>query len=95
VLRVDAELEDDPVVGAAPLFRPNALPAEEQIMRADTSTLWALAMWLQALILVTIGAVWAWHRWGRAKAWIVFLPALLLVGLNAAGEAARLMPNLL
>ena len=64
-------------------------------MGADASTLWALAFWLQALIVLTLGAVWAWHRWGRAKAWVVFLPPLLLVGLAASGEAARLMPNLL
>jgi hypothetical protein len=64
-------------------------------MHSDTRTLWALALWLQALIVAAAGAVWAWHRWGRAQAWIVFLPVLLLLSLSAAGEAARLLPNLL
>ncbi|MGH9274273.1 MAG: sortase, partial [Acidimicrobiales bacterium] len=95
VLRVDAELETPVVGGAAPLVSTGTLPASEQIMSVDTSTLWALALWLQALILVAVGAVWAWHRWGQARAWVVFLPPLIVVGLAASGEAARLLPNLL
>jgi hypothetical protein len=63
-------------------------------MAADTGTLWVLAFWLQALTLVVLAAVWAWHRWGHAQAWVVFVPPLLLVGLAVAGEAARLLPNL-
>jgi len=95
VLRVDADLETPAVGGARPTVASTALPPSEQIMGADTSTLWALALWLQALTIIAVGAVWAWHRWGRARAWVVFLPPLLLVGLSAADEAARLMPNLL
>jgi hypothetical protein len=64
-------------------------------MAADTRTIWVLAFWLQALIALALGAVWAWHRWGHAQAWVVFLPALTLVGLSASGEVARLLPNLL
>ena len=58
-------------------------------MGADTSTLWALALWLQGLVLVTLLTVWAWHRWGRAKAWVACVPFLMLIGMNVAGEAAR------
>ena len=95
VLRVDAQLDGDAVGGPRPLVVGSSLPKAEQLMGADTTTLWALALWLQALTVTTLGAVWAWHRWGRAKAWVVFLPLMLLVGVSAAGEAARLMPNLL
>jgi hypothetical protein len=95
VVRVDAELVGSPVVGPPRLISPATLPAAERIMAGDPSTLWVLALWLQALIILSVGAVWAWHRWGRAQAWIVFLPLLLLVGLSASGEAARLLPNLL
>lgn len=94
VLRVDAELDGDAVGGAARAVSANELAAEEQIMGGDTRTLWALALWLQALIVLALVAVWAWHRWGRAQTWVVFLPPLLLVGLAASGEAARLLPNL-
>ena len=71
------------------------LPSTEAIMASDTTTLWALALWMQALVLVTVAFVWAWHRWGRAKAWIVGFPVLLLVGLFVADQVARLLPNLL
>lgn len=95
VLRVDAELTTPALPGPARLVGSNALPPSERIMGADTSTLWALALWLQGLIVVILGAVYAWHRWSRAKAWVVFLPPLLFVGLGGASEAARLLPNLL
>ncbi|MEN9643494.1 MAG: hypothetical protein RL238_163 [Actinomycetota bacterium] len=95
VVRVDAELDGDAVGGPPRPVTAVGLPANEKIMAADTSTLWALALWLQALIVLCIGLVWAWHRWGRAQAWVVFLPLLLLVGLAVSGEAARLLPNLL
>jgi sortase A len=94
VVRVDADLDGEAVGGPARLIGVSELPAEEQIMGDDARTLWALALWLQALLAVALGAVWAWHRWGRAQAWVVFLPPLLLVGLLASDEAARLLPNL-
>jgi hypothetical protein len=95
LVQVDADLDGTATGGPARLITGETLPAEERAMNNDTRTLWALALWLQAVILASAGAVWAWHRWGRAQAWIVFLPVLMLLGLSAAGEAARLLPNLL
>ncbi len=95
VVRVDALLEGTAVKGNAPIFNAATLPPAERMMAADTSTLWALVLWLQLLIAVVAGAVWAWLRWGRARTWLVFLPPLLLVGGATAAEAARLLPNLL
>lgn len=95
VLRVDAELVGDAAIGPERLLTADELPAEERIMAGDPRTLWALALWLLIALGVAFGAVWAWHRWGRVKAWVVFLPPLLLVGLSASGEVARLLPNLL
>lgn len=94
VLRVDAVMEGA-AAGPGRLFTSDGLPPPEDTMAGDTSQLWALALWLQALILVSMGAVWAWHRWGRAQAWVVFLPPLLLVGIAVSNQAARLLPNLL
>ncbi len=94
VLRVDAELATGAVGGPARLVGTAGLPASERAMAGDSSTLWALALWLQALIAVAVGAVWAWHRCGRAQAWMVFLPVLLLVGLAVSDEVMRLLPNL-
>jgi sortase A len=95
VLRVDAELSEGAVGGPTRLYAPQALPKSEEAMGIDTSNLFVLVLWIQALILLSVGAVWAWHRWGHAQAWIVFLPPLLLVGLAASAEAARFLPNLL
>lgn len=95
VLRVDAELTVPASPGPPRLVGSSGLSPSEQIMGADTSTLWALVLWLQCLTMVMLAAVYAWHRWGRAKAWVVFLPPLLLVGLSVSAEAARLLPNLL
>ena len=95
VVRVDADLVGAAVVGPERLLSFASLPDEEKVMASDARTLWALALWLQALILLSLAAVWAWHRWGRAQAWVVFLPPLMLVCLFATGEAVRLLPNLL
>ena len=95
VIRVDADLDGVAVVGPARLVSFSGLPTEERLMASDTRTLWTLALWLQALIALSLAAVWVWQRWGRAQAWVIFLPALLLVGMFASGEAAHLLPNLL
>lgn len=95
VARVDADLTTAASAGPARPFNARSLPASEQIMGTDPGTIWALALWLQFLVLVVLGATWASQRWDRARAWIVFLPPLLLCGLNASGQAAHLLPNLL
>ena len=95
VLRVDAEVDGSAVVGPARLISAAGLPAAERVMAGDAGTLWVLAFWLQALIALSLAVVWSWHRWGRANTWVVLFPPLLLVGLAASGEVARLLPNLL
>lgn len=95
VLRVDADLVGQPVVGPAPLYSSSSLPSADAAMGSDYSTLWALALWIQGLGVLSVAVVVSWHRWGRPQTWIVFTPALTLVGLMAAGEATRLLPNLL
>jgi LPXTG-site transpeptidase (sortase) family protein len=93
-LRVDADLIGDAVVGPERLVDAESLPAREGIQGSDPRTLWALALWLLVAMALALGLSWAWHRWGRARTWAVFLPPLLFVGLAASGEVARLLPNL-
>jgi LPXTG-site transpeptidase (sortase) family protein len=95
VLRVDADLTTEAIGGSALLIGPGSLPAEEELMASDAGTLYALVLWLQLLVVLVAAAIWAWHRWHRAKAWVVFLPPVMLVGLLVSNEAARLVPNLL
>lgn len=95
VLRVDADLDTAASSAPAAVIRPSALSRTEQIMATDSTTLWRLVFWIQALIVVALGIVWSWHRWGRPQSWIVFAPPTALVGLFAAAEVARVLPNLL
>lgn len=95
VLRVDATMDGEATPGPGRLHPSGALPQEEGLMVGDSSELWALALWLQVLLVLALGAVWSWHRWGRAQAWVVFLPVLTLAGIFVANQAARLLPNLL
>lgn len=95
VLRVDADLVGEAQPGNARLLTPQTLPADEETMAADTGQLWVLALWLQVMVLLAVGAVWAWYRRGRAFAWVVFVPPFLLVGMYVANQTAELLPNLL
>jgi sortase A len=95
VLRVDADIAGSPVVGQPRLVTDDTLPDEERFMAADDSSLWVLVLWLQALIVLAVAAVWSWLRWGRPQTWVAFGPPLALVGMATAGEIARLLPNLI
>jgi sortase A len=95
VLRVDAELVGTPVIGPARALSAATLPEVERAGAGEPATLWALALWMQALMLLSAGAVWGWLKWGRSQAWIVFTPPLLLVGISLSGEIVKLLPNLL
>lgn len=95
VVRVDADLDSPALRAPAPAITGAELPSAEQIMGTDTTSLWRLVFWLQALIAVGVGIAWSWHRWGRPQTWIVFFPLTTLVGLFASAEALRLLPNLL
>jgi sortase A len=93
---VDADL----VSGAQPAS-PAVLTSQSQLLPTeapdarDTSTLWALVFWLQALLIVSVAAVWSWHRWGHAQSWIVFVPLTIVIGYFVTDQVARLLPNLL
>jgi sortase (surface protein transpeptidase) len=95
VWRVDAELTTAGLGGPAPLLTSQTLPSSERLMGSDPGAFWALALWLEFLIVLVLGATWAWQRWGRGQTWIVFLPLLALVSLNVSEEVIRLLPNLL
>jgi len=94
VVRVDADLDGTAVAGGARLVTARTLPGEEQPLAGDSTTLWALVLWLQALLVVVIATIWSWHRWGRAQTWVVASPLLILVGLCVWSEFARLLPNI-
>ncbi len=95
VLRVDADLVSAPFQTPAAVIRSGTLPEAEQPLARPSGVPWPLVMWLQALLLAAVAAVWAWHRWGRHQTWIVFAPVVAVLGLQVATRTTELLPNLL
>ncbi len=94
VLRVDADLQTQTFTTPPSVIPSSLLPAAEQPLGTDTSTLWALVLWLEALVVVAIAIVWSWHRWGHQQTWIVLVPLAVLVSVYVVDEFMRLLPNL-
>lgn len=95
LVRVDAELVSAVQPAGLRQTTYNTLPAAHRELAVDPSTIWALVFALQFLILVELGAVWSWRRFGGAGTWLVFTPLLLLAGLLVADQVTRLLPNLI
>ncbi|WP_427921464.1 sortase [Streptomyces sp. cg40] len=95
VLRVDADLVSTAFQTPAAVIRSGTLPDSEEPLARPDGVPWPLVMWLQALLLAAVGAVWAWHRWGRHQTWIVFAPLVAVLGLQVATRTTELLPNLL
>lgn len=95
VLRVDAELTSPTAQTPPATIQAGTLPKSEEPLASGSGVPWPLVMWLQALALAAIAAVWTWHRWGRHQTWIVFAPVVAVLGLRVAGQVTVLLPNLL
>lgn len=95
VVRVDARLVSEVQPAGARETTSRTLPPSHRELAIDTSTVWALVFALQFLVLAEAAAVWAYHRVGGAKTWVVAAPVLLLAGLLVADQLVRLLPNLL
>lgn len=95
ILRVDADLVSAPFQTPAAVIRSGTLPQSEEPLARPSGVPWPLVMWLQALLLASVAAVWAWHRWGRHQTWIVFAPLVAVLGLQVATRTTELLPNLL
>jgi LPXTG-site transpeptidase (sortase) family protein len=95
LLYVDAKLTS-PVLGAAPVALPvGSIPTSQKAMAIDTGSVWALVLWLEGLVVIAIGAIWSWHRWGHVQTWIVFVPLIAVFDFYLAAQVTRLLPNLM
>ncbi|MFB7738566.1 sortase [Streptomyces sp. NPDC056112] len=95
ILRVDADLVSAPFETPAAVIRSGTLPESEQPLARPAGVPWPLVMWLQALLVAAVAAVWTWHRWGRHQTWIVFAPVVAVLGLQVATRTTELLPNLM
>lgn len=92
---VDADLVGNSQPASTLAISSNQLANAELPGKGDSSTIWALALWIQALLLAVGAATLSWYRWGRRQTWIVFSPTLLLIGYFVADQAARQLPNVI
>jgi hypothetical protein len=51
-----------------------------------------LALWLEALLIVTLGMTWLFRRWARWSSYVVCVPILLAVGWLVFENLTRLLP---
>jgi sortase A len=92
---VDAELTSKVQERGARQTSYGSLPPSAFPMATDTSTVWALVFALQFLVVVEVAAVLAIPRSGPRKAWIVFVPLVVLGSVLTATQLMLLLPNLL
>ncbi|MFC0555175.1 sortase [Planotetraspora thailandica] len=95
VARVDAELVSKVYPAGQRVTTALSRGPAGEPMAADTSTLWALVLWLQVLVALALGAVWSFNRWGRWQTWVVFVPSVAAVGFQVADQVTWLLPNML
>lgn len=95
ILRVDAELVSDAQPAPEKELGAGGLTAAEEPMSTDQGAWYPLVLLGEALLLAVAGVVWALKRLGRWQAWVVGIPVLSALGLTAADQVARLLPNLL
>lgn len=93
VVRVDADLVGAPA--PAPARVATALTAAETALAGDSSSLLALLLWTQALLVAACGTAWLRARWGLRQAWLVAVPLLTVLAVAVSSSAVQLLPNLL
>lgn len=94
VLKVDAALISKPYIAPSQSIGGKLADAEKPLA-GDPSRTNQLAWLLELMILLSIGAVWAWKRWSHPAMWIVFAPLLATTGLAVADRICDLLPNLM
>ncbi len=93
VIYVDASLSAGKVQPTE-AGRPAISPRADTELASDTGDLVPLVLWLQALLLLSAGLVYAYNRWTLWQMWLVGLPILLAVLWGATSTALLLLPNL-
>lgn len=93
VIYVDASLSGGKIQ-PTPAGRPAVSPAVDNELASDTGDLVPLVLWLQVLILLSVGLVYAHTRWSLWQMWLVGLPAVIAVLWGTTSCALYLLPNL-
>jgi hypothetical protein len=70
------------------------VPAIDKRLAGDTNELVPVVLWLELLVLLSVGLGFAYTRWNVWQMWLVGAPALLAVLWVTTGTAMLLLPNL-
>jgi sortase A len=81
-------------VQPAPSGRPTAVSAVDKPLAGDSNELFLVYVWLQALVVLSLGLGWAYTRWNAWQVWLVGVPAVLAVLWATTSAAMLLLPNL-
>ena len=92
ILYVDADQTSKPVAGAVP---SSSVPQTENAMATDSGAWLPIALWGQALFLLSCALGWLWTAWGKWQTWVIAVPSIGFIVLSIADEATRLLPNLI
>ena len=93
-MAVDASLTSPVQAAPSSLVQAGNVTAAELPNHGDSSAWVRLVFWMQGLLVAAIAFTIARVRWGRWQAWISGIPLLVLLGVEAANQAATLLPNL-
>jgi sortase A len=74
--------------------RPSTITTAEQAMQGDPSAFPVLILWLQLLLAVAGGAVWARIRWTGVQTWLAAAPLLIAALWGVASSASMFLPNI-
>jgi sortase A len=92
-LVVRATLRGSPKL--TPIGRPNEVSDRELGLQSDGSTVLSLVLWAELLLIVAVGAAWAYRRWGRWNTWLVTTPVLALLLLLVFDSLTPVLPSTL
>ena len=95
VLRVDATLISTVYPAAERTFGAGGLEPSEQVMAGDPDAYAPLLLWASLLLAAVAATSWTRLRWGRWQTWVVSVPVLTALFLQACDQLARLLPNVL
>jgi sortase A len=88
-----ARLEEDPYATRGE--RPNEVRSSELGLNRDGTSVLALLLWLQLLLLASLGTVWLLRRQRRWPAYLVCVPVLALLVLLVFDSFTPLLPSTL
>jgi sortase A len=93
VVYVDASLVTGKVQ-PAPAGRPTVSPDADQVLAGDTNNLVPLVLWLQAMVLVAAGLVYAHTKLTGLQLWLIGTPLAVAVLWGTTSTTLLLLPNL-